>query len=139
MQGTKRNVTVLLGVFLALVVSALPARADDEPVGIKAAHRVIKAQGKVVLGFAYPTAKRLTGVEYDEGSKFGDGSYQLTYTLNYVDSDGDSAYATLKFNFAKDGKLASIKDKAHSSFFPPSSPPSCFWKWPRQPSGAIRS
>lgn len=119
--GTNHLWTVLLGTALGFALSAQPARADEPLVGLKAAHRVIKSEAKVVLGFAYPTNKRLSSVEYDEDAseKFYDGSYQLTYTLNYVDSDGDDAYVSLKFDFDKRGKLTSITDGGHSSFFAP--------------------
>jgi hypothetical protein len=118
-MGTKRVVIVLLGTVLGLALSALPSRADEELVGLKAAHRVIKSEAKAVLGFAYPTAKRVSSVEYDDGVRFEGGGYRLIYAINYVDSDGDDAYVSLKFDFDKRGKLTSISDKAHSSFFPP--------------------
>ena len=89
-----------------LAAAAGLARAEDAP-NPRPGQRMIESEAKMLLAFAYPTAKRLGQVECDGVRKGFNGGYSLDYTLNYVDSDGDPAYVSLRFSFTAAGKVAS--------------------------------
>ncbi len=110
-------IMAILVVTISSVLGVGHASAADPP-GSKTAARMVTTNGKMILGFAYPTAKKLDKIELDDTDQSRDGSFTLTYTVDYTDKDGDAAYVTLKFTFDKSGKMLGVKETSRSSFWP---------------------
>ena len=120
--------TVALVALLVLAFGGAPAcAADPSQATLDAAHAMVvgtgknKGNDKLVLGFCYPTAKSLSGVEYLSKTVANDGSFTLTYNYDYKDSDGDAAYFQLRYSFSANGKItaARLVPGKHSSFWAP--------------------
>jgi hypothetical protein len=98
-----------------VMLTALPVRADD-PVRLKSNHRLIVSEARGILSLAHPTV-RYTGIENDGRDDYRDGSYRLSYILNFNDG-GDAGYRVIRFSFDKAGKLVSLAPGNGSSFVP---------------------
>jgi hypothetical protein len=120
------RVAVSTAVAVALFAGTAAA-AEPTQAAIDAAHAMIAGTGankgndKLVLGFCYPTARSLNGVEYVSGTAAKDGTFDLTYRYKYKDGDNDPADFQLKFSFSATGKItaARVVPGKHSSFWPP--------------------
>lgn len=110
---------VLAAAALAAIMAWASASARaDEPIGIKAAQRLLKGEAKMILLLAHPTCT-LTRSDIDDVRTFDNGSYQVVSTFDYRDSDREEGYRTLRFNFDSKGKLYSITDGPGTGFVPP--------------------
>jgi hypothetical protein len=80
-----------------------------------------KGNDKLVLGFAYPTARGVTKIDYVSKTAADDGSFTLTYRYTYRDRDNDPQDFQMRFEFGATGKLTGARPVAdkHSSFWPP--------------------
>lgn len=88
----------------------------DEPVGLRANHRLIGSETRGILGLAHPTV-RYTGIENDGRENYRDGSYRLSYVFNFSDG-GESGYRVIHFNFDKAGKLTALSFGSGSTLVP---------------------
>jgi len=113
---TRFSLRVVLAAMMALMLAG--SASAGEPVGLKAAQRVLNGEAKMILLLAHPTCK-LTKSGIDEVKTFTDGSYQVVATHDYVDGDREPGYRTLRFNFDKNGKLTGIADGPGTGFIPP--------------------
>lgn len=80
--------------------------------------RVIEDNQKLIIGFAYPTTKKIDSLKLVDDSANRDGSFSLTVRFNITDSDGDPAYVTLKFKFDKSARLTDVSETGRSSIWP---------------------
>jgi len=104
--------------WVMVVVAAVGTATAGEEVAVQKARVKVEAKAKVALMFAYPTAKQLTDTSYEKGTLNRDGSVTLTYTLMFLDSDGDRAFVGLRYEFDKDGKCTGIRETDRSSVWP---------------------
>ncbi|MBY0513986.1 MAG: hypothetical protein K2P78_08765 [Gemmataceae bacterium] len=117
LTGTSFGVVAAMAVATAMVLGgAGRAAASDQEV--RDAGKMVTTNAKVIQAFAYPTTKKLTGTEFVKGVRNADGGFSLTYNFDYVDSDGDDAYVTLKFTFTASGKMKKVEEVSRSSFWP---------------------
>ncbi len=106
----------LAGVLMATaLVTACPCHAD-EPVGLRANHRLIVGEARGILGLAHPTV-RYTSIENDGRDDYRDGSYRLSYVFNFRDGN-DDGYRVIRFSFDKAGKLTEIAPGNGSTLVP---------------------
>ncbi len=103
---------------LLLTIGLASSSTAGEPVGVKAAQRLLKGEGKLVLFLAHPTCN-LTRSDIDGVKVFTNGSYQVTATYDYLDSDREQGYRTFRFTFDNQGKLIGIADGPGTGFVPP--------------------
>lgn len=102
----------------ALTLALVNAAGAQEPVGVKAAQRLILGEAKTILLLAHPTCK-LSRSDLDGVKTFTNGTFQVTANFDYYDSDNAEGYRTLRFNFDDKGKLYSINDGPGTGFIPP--------------------
>src|SRR5262245_30298630 len=114
-RGLDRVALAVLAVFAALSFFVLGgrARAADPKDGIA----VIESEQKLILGFAYPTAKKVDSLKATDKTTNLDGAFSVTVRFNYIDKDGDDAYVSLKFKFDKNGKMTDVTETSRSSFW----------------------
>src|SRR4029079_19277365 len=82
-----------------------------------AAQGFLQGQGKVILGFSYPTAE-LTNMVFDGAKERKDG-IELQYTLNYFSPFEDNGKVQFAFRFNDVGKFHSLRCMSRSAFLPP--------------------